>query len=109
MKLATYRRPGGDQRIGIVHADDTRLLDLREAARRAGTAQAPFASMLNLMDAGPGGMDLARQLFEDRRREDDLSSTLDAVELLAPVPEPRQMRDGMSFPLHIRSIPARHA
>lgn len=105
MKLATYRWPGGDQRIGIVHADDTRLLDLREAARRAGRAQAPFTSMLSLMDAGPGGMDLARQLFEDRRREDDLSSTLDAVELLAPVPEPRQMRDGMTFPLHIRQSP----
>lgn len=105
MKLATYRRPAGDQRIGIVYSNDSRLFDLREAANRAGMAQAPFASMLSLMDSGLGGMDLARRLFEDRRREDDLSHPLDAIELLAPVPEPRQMRDGMSFPLHIRQSP----
>ncbi len=102
MKLATYKRPEGDRRIGIVYADDTRVLDLLEAARRAGAPQAPFASMLDLMDAGPRGLDIARRLFDGRATEDDLSDQLNAVELLAPVPEPRQMRDGMSFPLHIR-------
>lgn len=102
MKLATYRRPDGEQRIGIVHANDTRLFDLREAAKRAGVAQTSFASMLDLMESGAGGMDLARQLFADRGKDDDLSVALSAVALLAPMPEPRQMRDGMSFPLHIR-------
>lgn len=102
MKLATYRRSAAEPRVGIVYSDDTCLFDLREAASRAGAGQAPFASMLNLMDSGRGGLDLARRLFEDRRGEDDISHPLSAVELLAPVPEPRQMRDGMSFPLHIR-------
>ena len=48
------------------------------------------------------GLDLARMLLEKRGGEGDLWSPLARVELLAPVPEPRQMRDGMSFATHIR-------
>ena len=48
------------------------------------------------------GLDLARMLLEKRGGEGDLWSSLAGVELLAPLPEPRQMRDGMSFATHIR-------
>jgi len=102
-KFATFRAPSGAPRIGIVH--DAGIFDLAAAAERAGVAKYAFASMIALMDAGEAGLDQARRLFEDHRGSEDLSSTLDAVELLAPVPEPRQMRDGMSFPLHIRQSP----
>lgn len=105
MKLATYKTADGDQHIGIVHAGDARVFDLRQAAARAGGAQAPFASMLDLMDAGPAALDVTRRLFEDRRNEDDLSLPLGAVELLAPVTQPRQIRDAMTFPMHIRRSP----
>ena len=30
---------------------------------------------------------------------------MSGAEILAPIPEPRQMRDGMSFPLHILQAP----
>ncbi|WP_237478345.1 fumarylacetoacetate hydrolase family protein [Lichenibacterium dinghuense] len=100
-KLATYRR-GGEIRIGIVHGPDDRLFDLAAAAGRAGDGAHPFGSMLDLIDAGPAGLDRARRLFDDRGRDEDLSAELRDVELLAPVPEPRQMRDGMSFETHIR-------
>ena len=104
-KFATFRAAGGQPRIGIVQSENNRVFDLAKAAERAGRADHPFASMLGLMDAGAGGLDLCRRLFDERGRDDDLSAPLAAVELLAPVPEPRQMRDAMSFPLHIRQAP----
>ncbi len=101
MKLATYRS-GGALRIGVVEADKGRLFDLAAAVRRAGAPEAPFASMLALIDSDDAGLDLARSLVGRRGGEGDLWSELARVELLAPLPEPRQMRDAMSFALHIR-------
>jgi len=103
-KLATYQAEGGRPRIGIVHDGDGRVFDLAAAAERAGAA-AGFASMLDLMDAGAPGLETARRLFDDQGREEDLSVALTSVTLLAPVPRPRQMRDGMNFPTHIRQGP----
>ncbi|MCM0018780.1 MAG: fumarylacetoacetate hydrolase family protein [Tagaea sp.] len=103
MKLATFEA-AGQARIGLVHADETRIFDLAAAAARAGR-HAPFDSMLELIDADEAGLDLARAIFAQRRAEEDLSRPLDAVRLLAPLPEPRQMRDCMTFPLHIRQGP----
>jgi 2-keto-4-pentenoate hydratase/2-oxohepta-3-ene-1,7-dioic acid hydratase in catechol pathway len=101
MKLATYRSRGG-ARIGVVDAEKGRIFDLAAAARRDGADGAAFASMLDLIDADEAGLDHARTLAAKRGGEADLWSDLAAVELLAPVPEPGQMRDGMSFALHIR-------
>jgi 2-keto-4-pentenoate hydratase/2-oxohepta-3-ene-1,7-dioic acid hydratase in catechol pathway len=101
MKLATYRA-SAEVRIGVVDAEGGRVFDLAGASRRAGAATAPFASMLALIDADDAGLDLARALLDSRGGEADLWSSLASVELLAPVPEPRQMRDGMSFETHIR-------
>lgn len=100
MKLATYRS-GGLERIGLVHQADTRVFDLAAAAERVGVPTSDFRSMLMLIDAGPAALDRARDVFAKRGTEQDLSLPVASVEILAPVPEPRQMRDGMSFPLHI--------
>ena len=101
MKLATYRS-GGALRVGVVDADAGRLFDLAAAARRAGAPEAPFASMLALIDSDDAGLDRARSLVGRRGGEGDLWTDLNQIELLAPLPEPRQMRDAMSFALHIR-------
>jgi 2-keto-4-pentenoate hydratase/2-oxohepta-3-ene-1,7-dioic acid hydratase in catechol pathway len=101
MKLATYRH-AGRARIGVSHAGDAKLFDLAAAASREGASSASFASMLALIDADDAGLDLARSLFAKRADEADLSVDTSAVELLAPLPEPRQMRDAMSFATHIR-------
>ena len=58
--------------------------------------------MLDLIDADDAGLDRARSLLERRGGEADLWTDFATAELLAPVPEPRQMRDAMSFALHIR-------
>jgi len=101
MRLATYRQ-GGAEKIGVVDAARTRVFDLAAGAARAGATLAPFASMLALIDADDGGIDAARGLVDRRGSEDDLWTALPDVELLAPVPRPRQMRDGMSYALHIQ-------
>src|SRR3954471_11274074 len=104
MKLATFRS-GDQEKIGAVHDGGSRLFDLAAAARRAGASDPAFASMLALIDAGPAALDRARALFDRRANDDSLSVDVAGVEILAPVPEPRQMRDGMSFPLHILQAP----
>ena len=105
MKLATFRNPLKQSRIAIVHGADDRLFDLAAAAERAGRAGAPFASMADLIDAGGKGLDVAAEIFAARGNEDDLSHPLSDVVLLAPLPEPRQFRDAMSFPKHILQGP----
>jgi 2-keto-4-pentenoate hydratase/2-oxohepta-3-ene-1,7-dioic acid hydratase in catechol pathway len=104
VKLATFRSDGSE-RIGLIHGDDQRLFDLSAAAERAGNRNPAFASMLALIDAGDAALDSARALFDKHRSDDSLSRDVAGCEILAPVPEPRQMRDGMSFPLHILQAP----
>lgn len=102
MKLATYRS-GGAPRVGAVDSKKGRIFDLGAAAQRTGVLpDAPFASMLDMIDADDAGLDLARSLVALQGGEADLWSRLAEVDLLAPLPEPRQMRDAMSFALHIR-------
>jgi len=104
VKLATYRL-NGRERIAIVHRDDAILFDLASASARAGDGDSTFNSMLSLIDGGDAALDRARSLLARYGNDQDLSVPVNGAEILAPVPEPRQMRDGMSFPLHIRQSP----
>jgi 2-keto-4-pentenoate hydratase/2-oxohepta-3-ene-1,7-dioic acid hydratase in catechol pathway len=104
MKLATFKS-GGQEKVGVVHSDDARLFDLAAAANRDGNANSAFASMLNLIDAGPRALEQAAAVFARHGNDEALSVSLKDADILAPIPEPRQMRDGMSFPLHILQAP----
>jgi 2-keto-4-pentenoate hydratase/2-oxohepta-3-ene-1,7-dioic acid hydratase in catechol pathway len=104
VKLATFRS-GGQEKLGLVHDNDSRLFDLAAASGRAGGSSRAFGSMLALIDAGPAALDRARALFDDNGKDETLSVDVAAAEILAPIPEPRQMRDGMSFLLHILQAP----
>jgi 2-keto-4-pentenoate hydratase/2-oxohepta-3-ene-1,7-dioic acid hydratase in catechol pathway len=103
VKLATIRSNGTDK-IALVHAGDTKLFDIAAAAARD-DASPTFASMLSLIDAGDAALDAVRALFDKHGNDASLSVDVGGTEILAPLPEPRQMRDGMSFPLHIRQAP----
>src|SRR5205085_1336640 len=104
MKLATFLS-AGREKIGIVHSGDAQLFDLAAAAARDGSANPAFASMLALIDAGPRALDHAAAAFDKHGKDGALSVSVKDAEILAPIPEPRQMRDGMSFPLHILQAP----
>ncbi|MGY4501705.1 2-keto-4-pentenoate hydratase/2-oxohepta-3-ene-1,7-dioic acid hydratase in catechol pathway [Bradyrhizobium sp. GM24.11] len=104
MKLATFKS-AGREKIGVVHANDGLVFDLAAAAARDSRGDPAFASMLALIDAGSHALDRAAALFEKHGKDATLSVGVGGVDILAPVPEPRQMRDGMSFPLHILQAP----
>lgn len=99
-KFATYKSKDA-VRIGIVHDNDRRVFDLAAAAGRAGKGET-FGTMLELIDGGQATLELVARLFGDLGRDEDLSVALADVELLAPLPLPRQIRDCMSFETHIR-------
>jgi 2-keto-4-pentenoate hydratase/2-oxohepta-3-ene-1,7-dioic acid hydratase in catechol pathway len=103
MKLATFKS-GGQDKVAVVHSGDSRLFDLAAAASRDG-ANPAFASMLALIDAGDVALEQAAKLFDRHGKDESLSVPVAGADILAPIPEPRQMRDGMSFPLHILQAP----
>ncbi|HEX6001786.1 MAG TPA: fumarylacetoacetate hydrolase family protein [Hyphomicrobiaceae bacterium] len=105
MKLATFNR-GGRIAIGVVDTGRGQILDLAEASRvTAGTASPKFASMLALIDAAGPGLEHARRLAAAWPAAATVPLT--AVHLMAPLPEPRQMRDCLTFELHLRNAIAR--
>ncbi|MBO0766051.1 MAG: fumarylacetoacetate hydrolase family protein [Hyphomicrobiaceae bacterium] len=105
MKLATFNR-GGHAGVGLVDTARGLILDLANASERVlGQRHPAFASMLALIDFAAPGLEAARRLAEQWPSEAALP--LASVRLLAPLPEPRQMRDCLAFELHLRNAIAR--
>lgn len=99
MRLATYRAADGTPHLAAVLPEQDRLIDLT-AARPAAAA---LASMLDLMRAGPAGLDLARDLAAAPPPAAVLP--LAAQSLLAPLPVPEQIRDFSVAPRHLLHAP----
>ena len=108
MKLATFLPPRGDARPGIVLGSESalRIMDIRAAAERLGGKHSVPATLLGLIELGESALDTVRLAVERAAGDPELSFPLDQIRLLAPVPEPPQMRDFSVFPGHIRSAPA---
>lgn len=105
MKLATFNR-GGHISIGVVDTGRGQILNLAEASRIVSGSPSPeFASMLALIDSAGPGLEHARRLAAQWPASAVVP--LDAVRLMSPVPEPRQMRDCLTFELHLRNAIAR--
>lgn len=96
MKLATFVRADGGPALGLVDTARQRILDLAQAS-----PDSAFASMLALIDAGPAALERAREIAA--RWPAQASVPLAGAQLLAPIPEPRQMRDCLAFELHLRN------
>ena len=98
MKLVTFLTSANEQHIGALGNDETLIVDFTR------TDPAPhFRDMLSLIDGGPKALDQARAL-----RESAKAVVLPAAgqRLLAPVPEPRQMRDCLCFEKHLKQASA---
>lgn len=102
MKLATFVSPQGPA-VGVVDTDKQAVLDLTAACG----GDARFASMLTLIDAGPGALDAVRVLAA--RWPSSASHPLKDAKLLAPLPVPAQIRDGMFFEEHVLNAGKRMA
>ena len=101
MKLVTFDA-GAGPRLGAVIDRDRRVVDLAAAADAShGRPDPALAGMLALIDAGPAGRAAAEALVADPPTE--AVADLAAVRLLAPLPEPRQLRDFLCFEEHLRN------
>ncbi|HUN87183.1 MAG TPA: fumarylacetoacetate hydrolase family protein [Terriglobales bacterium] len=90
MILVTFRRPDGHVSIGVVERESQRVCDLQLADAKR---EAPFGSMLQLIQAGPSGLARASEVVRRTNWQGTAISRLDEVKLLSPVPVPEQIRD----------------
>jgi 2-keto-4-pentenoate hydratase/2-oxohepta-3-ene-1,7-dioic acid hydratase in catechol pathway len=104
MRLVTFRCTGSQPAIGALCHDDRHIVDFAQAHARAGAAPSEwFKDMLALMDGGDAAFDAASEIVE-RATRGELGPLVDtaSVELMAPVPVPRSIRDCLSFEKHFR-------
>ena len=99
MKFATFVAPNGKPAIGLVDTDRQTVLDLRHAARLGGADSPAFVDMLSLIDGGPEALAAAKGLGQSWASEASLPFA--GLTWLAPLPEPRQIRDCLVFEEHL--------
>lgn len=97
MKLVTFETNGA-WHIGAMLDDAQMISDFTAAA----PSTRHFSDMLALIDGGAAALDEARSLTARPKS----TARLADVRLLAPLPEPRQMRDFLCFELHLRQARA---
>jgi 2-keto-4-pentenoate hydratase/2-oxohepta-3-ene-1,7-dioic acid hydratase in catechol pathway len=107
MKLATFRTATGAAKIAAVDTKRGQLLDLAaaQALVEPGADGHTFLDMLALIDAGVAGLQSAQKLVDAWPGK--ASHPLKGATLLAPIPEPRQVRDCMAFEQHLLNAFAR--
>lgn len=102
MRLASFQTLAGEPAIGAVSADGRELLGLQAAHRALHGRDAPqLDTMLSLIEAGGDGLALIGELSD--AYPDGCSFELDGVRLLAPLPQPAQIRDFLCFEQHLRN------
>jgi len=100
MKLVTFRKAEGTARVGSI-APSGRVVDLQHAAEAIGLdTGATFDSMLALIEAGSDGLAIAERL--NLEAPEAATHAPDAVTLMAPVPQPVQLRDFVAFEDHMK-------
>ncbi len=128
MKLVTFshlhstapdRTEGQDTHVGVylpMEGAPGRILNLEAAhewlnKRRGGSSPyTPPLTMIGLLDAGPEAMERVKGLVEaacaDEQAMWECTQPVDDVQLLAPVPFPRTIRDFYAFEQHVKAARA---
>ena len=102
MKLVTFRVGRGVPRAGALVENGDKVLDLQAAHRaRYGKSSRLLASVLAIIEGGDAALDLAQALAKNLRRMKSALLGTDDLKLMAPVPEPPQMRDFLCFEKHL--------
>lgn len=110
MRLATVETRHSELRIfPAALLDDQRAIDLTMAGR-TGASFMKLRTMQGLIEAGPAAWDAARALVEHFRDavpgERPFVYALADLHLLAPLPEPRSLRDFYAFEQHVKTANA---
>lgn len=101
VRLVTFVATGVEQRLGALIDGDATVIDLQSANIAAhGNARPELASVLSLIEGGEAALDFARSLQERAPAPARLNRT--QVKLHAPIQPPPQMRDCLTFELHLR-------
>lgn len=102
MKLVTFQTKRAGARAGALIDGDRRVLDLQAAHRaRYGKSARMLASVLAMAETGGDALDLAAKLVKGAGRLTGATHERAAVKLLAPIPQPPQMRDFLCFEKHL--------
>ena len=99
MKLLTFRNVAGRERVGA-QLDETSVLDLLSAAELLdGCIPQPFATMQDLIEAGLPALESAARLIA--KAPEDAVLAVSSVQVCAPLPRPRKIRDFSCFEKHL--------
>lgn len=102
MKLVTFQHGKRQPRAGVLVDGDRKVLDLQAAHRlRHGKSSSRLSSVLTMAQSGDDALDLAQSLIRGRTRHKAALIARDDVRLLAPIPQPPQMRDFLCFEKHL--------
>ncbi|MCG8558807.1 MAG: fumarylacetoacetate hydrolase family protein [Hyphomicrobiales bacterium] len=103
MKLTTFIGPEGTRQIGALVEDDQLVMLQAGAIALEGTPTPHFHSMLSFLRGGAAASYKAHVVidFVTNQRPPGTLMSLELVTLLAPVPVPESIRDGMAFEQHI--------
>lgn len=104
MKLATFRLPDDTVQIGALIDNGQTLAALQIGTEIMDGAPSPhFTDMLTFLRDGPAARYKAHVVVDyvARQRPRGAVWALSHVELLAPVPLPESIRDGMAFEAHV--------
>ncbi len=103
MRFLSFRTDEGI-RPGIL-VDEDHVLDLRSAAETAGSGNAVYRSVLEVIEAGDRGLDDIATMAAAPR--DEALHVLADLQLLAPLPVPQQIRDFANYEQHcLRALSA---
>ena len=99
MRLVTFRKTGGADRLGALIENDTAIVDLHTAR-----AEPAFTSMLDLIEAGDDVKDNALDGARAIVNAPPARAVIDATEvsLQTPLPRPPQIRDCLCFEEHLK-------
>jgi 2-keto-4-pentenoate hydratase/2-oxohepta-3-ene-1,7-dioic acid hydratase in catechol pathway len=99
MKLVTFTVQSGPPRSGALIDNDKRVVDL-QAAHEAKWKKpsAHLATVLAIAEGGQSALDVAAETVKGA----EATQPRDAVKLMAPIPNPPQMRDFLCFEKHLK-------
>src|ERR1700719_4663406 len=103
MKLVTFTARDGVARSGALIDGDRRIVDLQVAYRDRWKRDSPaLSTVLAIAEGGQDALDVAAQTVKDAARAAPGAIVdRDKVKLLAPIPQPPQMRDFLCFEKHL--------
>ena len=107
MRLITYEDASRNLILGALHpAAAGQVIDRRAGALALGLPADALASMLTLIESGPAGLDVAREIeaaAATKAGEDWASVSAASIKWKSPLPVPPQFRDCLMFEEHLQN------